>query len=141
MSWSVGRRHGLDLVVVWLCCRLGVTALIQALAWERPYAAGVALKRSKKLCRHLTVLLHSVGEECTCHLSQQRVLLSKLHSSFGIFDSGSKGPTNQLLVGSHPRLAPEGIQDGEKQDTGPRELRCIFQGKISRSPDFCISHT
>ena len=33
---------------LWLWCRPMVTALIQPLAWELPYAAGVALKRPKK---------------------------------------------------------------------------------------------
>ena len=37
---------------IWCChelwCRLAAIALIQRLAWELPYAAGVALKRPKK---------------------------------------------------------------------------------------------
>ena len=32
-------------VLLWLWCRLAAAALIQPLAWELPYAAGVALKR------------------------------------------------------------------------------------------------
>ena len=34
--------------VLWLLCRLAAAALIQALAWEHPYATGVALKSKKK---------------------------------------------------------------------------------------------
>jgi len=47
MSWGVGRRHGSDLALVWLWHRPVATALIRPLAWEPPYAAGVALKRQK----------------------------------------------------------------------------------------------
>ena len=48
MSCGVGGRHSSDLALLWLCCRLVVTALIPPLAWEPPYAAGVDLKRKKK---------------------------------------------------------------------------------------------
>ena len=34
--------------VAWLWCRLVAAALIQPLAWELPYALGVALKKEKK---------------------------------------------------------------------------------------------
>jgi len=37
-----------DPVLLWLWCRPEATALIRPLAWEPPYAAGVALKREKK---------------------------------------------------------------------------------------------
>ena len=47
MSHGVGRRRGSDLVLLWLWCRLAATALIRALAWEPPYAAGVALEKGK----------------------------------------------------------------------------------------------
>ena len=45
MSCGIGRRRGLDLVLLWLWCRLAAAAVIPLLAWEIPYAAGVALKR------------------------------------------------------------------------------------------------
>jgi len=44
MSYGVGHRHSLDLVLLWLWCRLAAVAAIQPLAWEAPYAMGVALK-------------------------------------------------------------------------------------------------
>ena len=47
MSCGVGRRHSLDLVLLWLWGRLVATALIGPLAWEHPYAVGKALKRQK----------------------------------------------------------------------------------------------
>ena len=37
-----------DLAWLWLWCRLMTTAPIRPLAWDPPYAAGVALKRNKK---------------------------------------------------------------------------------------------
>ena len=37
MSRGVGRRCGLDPVLLWLWCRPVTTALIQPLAWEPPY--------------------------------------------------------------------------------------------------------
>ena len=47
MSCGVGRRHGSDPVLQWLWCRPAAVALIKPLAWEPPYAVGVALKKSK----------------------------------------------------------------------------------------------
>ena len=46
--YSVGRRCGLGLVLLWLWCRLADAVLIQALSWELPYAESVALKAKKK---------------------------------------------------------------------------------------------
>ena len=34
--------------MLWLWCRVTATAPIRPLAWESPYAAGVALKRKRK---------------------------------------------------------------------------------------------
>ena len=48
MSCGVGRRHGSDLVLLWLWHRLTTIALIRPLAWETSYAMGVALKKKKK---------------------------------------------------------------------------------------------
>ena len=48
MSCGVGRRHGSDLVLLWLWGRPVAIALIRPLAWEPPYAAGAAQERIKK---------------------------------------------------------------------------------------------
>ena len=45
MSWGVGLRLGLDPALLWLWCRLAAIAVIGPLAWELPYAVGVALQR------------------------------------------------------------------------------------------------
>ena len=47
MNCGVGRRHSLDLVLLWLWCRPPAAAQIRPLAWETPYAAGAALKAKK----------------------------------------------------------------------------------------------
>ena len=47
MSCGVSCRHGSDLALLWLWHRLEATALIGPLAWEHPYAVGVALKRQR----------------------------------------------------------------------------------------------
>ena len=48
MSSGVGRRHGLDLALLWLWRRPAAAALIRPLAWEPPYAKGTALKTQKR---------------------------------------------------------------------------------------------
>ena len=47
MSSGVGHRSGLDLALLWLWGGLAAVALIRPLAWEPPYAVGVALKAKK----------------------------------------------------------------------------------------------
>ena len=47
MSCDVGRRRSWDPALLWLWRRSAATALMGPLAWEPPYAAGVALKRQK----------------------------------------------------------------------------------------------
>ena len=44
VSCRVGHRCGSDLVLLWLWYRPVAMASIRPLAWEPPYAAGVALK-------------------------------------------------------------------------------------------------
>ena len=48
MSCGVGHRHGSDPLLLWLWCRLVAAAPVQPLAWELPYAVGVALKSKKR---------------------------------------------------------------------------------------------
>ena len=48
MSCGIGCRYGSDLVLLWLWGRPAATAPIQPLAWELPYAAGMALKKKNK---------------------------------------------------------------------------------------------
>ena len=46
-SCGVGHRRGSDLALLWLWCRPVTTTPIRPLAWEPPYASGVALKGQK----------------------------------------------------------------------------------------------
>jgi len=47
VSCGIGHRYGSAPVLLWLWHRLAAVAPIGPLAWEPPYAAGVALKRQK----------------------------------------------------------------------------------------------
>ena len=48
MSCGVGYIHASDPTLLWLRHRPATIALIRSLAWELPYATGVALKRKKE---------------------------------------------------------------------------------------------
>ena len=84
MSCGVGRRCGSDLVWLWLWCRLTAVAATGPLAWEPPYAAGVAIKRPKKkkgqAVEHGVVKYYKSGWE---------VAVVKLLPSYFNFLSGS----------------------------------------------------
>ena len=47
MSCGVGHRHGSDPGLLWLWHRLAASAPIRPLAWETPYAMGVAQEMAK----------------------------------------------------------------------------------------------
>ena len=48
MSYGVERKCGSDLALLWLWCRPMAIALMRPLAWEPPYVAGAALKKTKR---------------------------------------------------------------------------------------------
>ena len=48
MNCGVGCRLGSDPVFLWLWHRLAATAPIRLLVWEFPYAAGLALEKTKR---------------------------------------------------------------------------------------------
>ena len=48
MGCGVGRRCGLDPMLLWLWCRPVAMALIGPSAWEPPYAEGAAQEKGKK---------------------------------------------------------------------------------------------
>ena len=56
MSCGVSCRRGSDPLLLWLWCRPMATALIRPLAWEPPYAVGVALKGQKGKKKTHTIL-------------------------------------------------------------------------------------
>ena len=57
MSCGVGCRLGSDLALLWLWHKPAAVAPIRPLAWEPPYATGVALKKQK-----ITIKIKGVGE-------------------------------------------------------------------------------
>ena len=68
MSCGVGRRHVLDLVLLWLWCRPVATAPIGPLAWEPPYAEGEALEKTKKKKKFI-YLISPLISYATCFYS------------------------------------------------------------------------
>ena len=46
---SAGCRHGLDLALLWLWCRLAAVAVIRPLAWEPPHAMLSPKEKKKKI--------------------------------------------------------------------------------------------
>ena len=72
MSYGVGRRCTLDLMLLWLWCRLEATALIRPLAWEPPYATGAALKRhtQKNLSVNEKSLKQSIFGDLSMHYNE-----------------------------------------------------------------------
>ena len=48
MSCGVDHRHGSDPALLWLWHRPAAMAPIRPLAWEPPYATGVALEKAKR---------------------------------------------------------------------------------------------
>jgi len=45
VSCGVGHRHGSDMALLWLWCRLAAVPRIRTLAWDSPCAVGEALKK------------------------------------------------------------------------------------------------
>ena len=48
LSCGVDHRLSSDLALLWLWCRPAAATLIRPLAWEPPYATGMALKKQKR---------------------------------------------------------------------------------------------
>ena len=69
----------LDSELLWLWCSPAATALIQLLAWERPYAAGAALKKKKKM-KDKIVQPSDFAEEMETQEGEVRSTVSQLIS-------------------------------------------------------------
>ena len=82
LPWAVvlSRRHGSHLALLWLWCRLAATAPNRPLAWEPPYAMGVALKRQKT--KKLKIKIH---ESC----GELNTIRNKIKSFLSHFSLGS----------------------------------------------------
>ena len=71
MSCGVGCRGGWDPTLLWLWPRPAAVAQIGPLAWEPPYATGVALKRQKK--KNHSILKRTAIEDKLAMLSNYHV--------------------------------------------------------------------
>jgi len=98
MSYDVGWRRVSDPTLLWFWHRLVVTALIWPLAWEPPYAAGVAQemakrqkdKKKKKIgCFHVFAIVRSAAMNIWVLVSFQVIVLSGYMPRSGI--AGSYG--------------------------------------------------
>ena len=83
VSYSIGHRHGSDLALLWLWCRLVATAPIQPLAWEPPYVSGVALKtqktkKKKKVKRQSSLVAYQLGSSTVTAMAQVQSLAWEL---------------------------------------------------------------
>ena len=65
MSCGIGRRCGLDLALLWLCCRPAAVALIRPLAWEPPYVCGAKKKKKRSSSDHEKKKLKDVASSDT----------------------------------------------------------------------------
>ena len=83
VSCGVGRRHGSDLALLCLWRKSAATASIQPLAWELPFAMGVALKKKKrereKITNHKFCLISFFSPSFSAFLSSGCLSLSTIH--------------------------------------------------------------
>ena len=98
----------LDLVLLWLWCRSVAVALIQPLAWEHPYAAGVALKTKTSKQTKLLVygglsLFHWLlpelhTDKLSFQLSSEQLLPALFLDSFFVEAPLFLHPTTSMLL-------------------------------------------
>ena len=87
MSCDVGCGYSSDLALLWLWCRPSATALIRPLAWELPYAAGVALKR-KNIYNILHIIIYtytSLYMHLTYHDIYTYVIICTYYTTYYIY--------------------------------------------------------
>jgi len=89
VSCGVGRRHGSDPALLWLWRRPVATAPIRPLAWEPPYAAGVALKSRKRKRKKDTI--NFFAEQKLSHGFWKNLRLPKKTSWWGERWAGDLG--------------------------------------------------
>ena len=85
MSCGVGCRLGLDPVLLWMWRRPEATAPIRPLAWEPPYATGVAPEKAKRQ-------------------KKKKKRKKKLIVEFPSWHSGKSPTRNHEVTGSIPGL-------------------------------------
>ena len=125
MNCDVGCRHGLDLGIAVTVGRLVATALSQPLAWEPPYAAGVALKRKKEkkkkkerkkkcFCREFSGLWRPLLWACVHGFMLPNALLVRRTERARV--SSSMGGDRALYLGSLAETSEtQPVSSGSKQ--------------------------
>ena len=78
MSYGVGHGLSSDPMLMWLWYWPAAVALIPPLAWELPYAMGVALKKKKNISLRYFVFIHKIEEFFVCFCFCFLVLLLDL---------------------------------------------------------------
>ena len=97
MSCGVGCRCGLDPTLLWLWHRPVATALIRPLAWEHPYAVGVAVEKAKRQKKIVTkkqmgpIKLKNLGTE------NETARKMKRQPTYGMGENSFKGCHQQGL--------------------------------------------
>ena len=79
MSGGVHHRRSLNLALLW--CRPAATAPIGPLAWEPPYAVGVALEKTKKRKKEKDIKLPKL----LCLLLPELFIFAKLDYGLNFF--------------------------------------------------------
>ena len=95
MSCGVGRRCGLDLVLLWLWCRVTAVAPIRLLAWEPPYAMGAALEETKKKKKR-SIALSNWGRQAVPKFLPIGATISLLLCGLCVVDNPRLFPTWRL---------------------------------------------
>ena len=96
VSYSVGFRQGIDLILLWLWLRPAAASPIRPLAWEIPYATVVGLKRkqtNKKPHFHITEnlnFLNCLRLKDTVNNSQNNIFLAAPSCSLRVSQSPLK---------------------------------------------------
>ena len=105
---GIGLRHGLDLALLWLWCRLAATAPIRPLAWEPPYDTCAALKSQiNKIKWHKLYTRPKTTETCGWILLLFLLYLTQCLSQSNPIRGGSFGEIKSAEVKfiSPPRLS------------------------------------
>ena len=79
----MGRRCGSDPTLLWLWHRLAATTWIRPLAWEPPYAMGMALERAKRQKKKLKILKIKNKKIGVPVVAQQLTNLTSIHEDVG----------------------------------------------------------
>ena len=112
MSSGVGRRHGSDPVLLWQWYRPAAVAPIGPLAWDPPYAVGVALKKKKRKEKGRVMvgvcLWHSRLRIQCCHLGHCRNFHMPQCSQKEKERKSNASLNNSSVVKQSPRSSPCG---------------------------------